>query len=69
MATYKQIQDYIQNEYGRIVKTCWIADVKEKHNIITRVSPNRISLDKRAYPCPEKYKGIIEEAFSHFGMI
>jgi hypothetical protein len=69
MATYKQIQEYIKNKHGVTVKTCWIAHVKEMNNIVTRVSPNRISNKNRLYPCPKKYIADIEEAFSHFGMI
>jgi len=29
MATYKEVQEYIKKKYGFIVKTCWIAHVKE----------------------------------------
>ena len=69
MATYKEIQEYIKNKYKVTIKTCWIADVKEKYNLITRNAPNRISQSKRMHPCPIKHLAKIEEAFRHFKMI
>ena len=69
MATYKEIQEYVKNKYKVTIKTCWIADIKEKNNLITRNAPNRISQNKRMYPCPVKHKVKIEEAFKHFKMI
>lgn len=67
--TYKQIQDYIKEKYHCSVKTCWIADMKEKCGIITRTAPNRISEEKRVHPCPEIHKDKIIESFQYFGMI
>ena len=69
MATYKKIQEYIQENFGQSVKTCWIADMKEIHGLSKRVASNRISLNSKVYPCPEEKKTIISEAFKHFGMI
>jgi len=28
-ATYSEIQQYVKSKYGKVVKTCWIAHVKE----------------------------------------
>lgn len=69
MATYQEIQSYIKSKYNCSVKTCWIADMKEKSGIHTRFAPNRISRDERVSPCPEIHEGKILEAFKHFGMI
>ena len=69
MATYKEIQNYVK-EYHRInVKTCWIAHMKEKFGLLTKIAPNRKDKNSRVKPCPQKYEGFIEEAFRHFGII
>ena len=69
MATYKEIQNYVKTKYRVSIKPCWIADMKEKHKIITRVAPNRISLHKRVYPCPIQHEKKIEEALKYYNMI
>lgn len=69
MATYKEIQSYIKSQYNCSVKTCWIADMKEKSGIRTRLAPNRISRDKRVSSCPEIHEEKILESFRYFGMI
>jgi hypothetical protein len=40
MGTYKEIQEDIHKRYGRTVKTCWIAHVKELNGLKPRSSPN-----------------------------
>ena len=69
MATYKEIQNYIKEKHGLSVKTCWIADAKEKLGLDVKVSKNRISENERKYPCPSAKLGLIKEAFTHFNMI
>ncbi len=69
MATYKQIQDEVRNHDGLVVKSCWIAHVKELNGLETRQSPNRISPGRRAHPCPEKIRPIIVEAMKQLGML
>ena len=69
MATYKEIQEYIRNEKGYVVKTCWIAHTKSICGIHTRKAANRIDSNSRVYPCPEDKVEDIKEAFRHFGMI
>ncbi len=69
MATYKEIQEYVKNNYKVSIKTCWIADIKEKYNLITKTAPNRISQSKRMHPCPIKHQAKIEEAFKYYKMI
>jgi hypothetical protein len=69
MATYRQIQDDIRERHGRLVKTCWIAHVKELHGLHPRVAPNRISPSERQAPCPPEWQPVIEESMRRFGMI
>ena len=69
MATYKDIQTYVKNENGYVVKTCWIAHMKELHGLKPRVSARRISPDKRVHPCPENKQADILAAFKHFEMV
>lgn len=69
MATYDQVQEYVRAHYGRTVKTCWIAHVKELNGLPVRTAPNRFSLESRENPCPDRFRPMIEEAMRHFGMI
>jgi len=69
MATYKEIQIYVKEKYGVGLKTCWIADMKEKSGIVTRKAPNRISESERVFPCPTQHQEKIRDAFKHFHMI
>jgi hypothetical protein len=69
MATYKQIQKYVKNEFGISVKTCYIAHVKEICGLPLRMAHNRFSPQERQYPCPEDKIDKIKKAFRHFGMI
>ena len=62
MATYKEIQAYIKEQNGTIIKTCWIAHVKEINGLIKQ------NLNRK-YPCPNNKIQIIEDAFKNFGMI
>jgi len=70
MATYVQIIDYVWREFGvKIHHTCWIADVKARHGLTTRLAPNRQSARQRVVPCPPSKVPTIEAALRHFGMI
>lgn len=69
MATYRQIQDDIKKRHGRVVKTCWIAHVKELNGLNPRKAPNRISSSKREVPCPIAVRPIIEASMRRLGMI
>jgi len=68
MATYDQIINYVRENYGYTVSTCWIADIKEQHGLTVRRSWNRQG-NGRANPCPETKREGIERAMRHFGMI
>ncbi|MGF7184101.1 hypothetical protein GGQ84_000181 [Desulfitispora alkaliphila] len=69
MSTYKQLQQWVKENYGFLPKSCWIADVKEKHGIIIRKAPNRHDESKRGNPCPENKVKPIEEAFKYYRLI
>lgn len=69
MATYKEIQEYIKQENGYTAKTCWIAHMKELHGLKPKISPRRISVDKRVHPCPESKQADVLAAFKHFKMV
>lgn len=69
MATYRQIQNDIRVRHGRVVKTCWIAHVKELNGLSPRTAPNRRSPNVREEPCPASVRRIIEQSMRRFGMI
>lgn len=68
MATYKEIQNYIKEKYRFSVKTCWIADIKNRFGLITRSAPNRKG-EQRVHPCPKNKEVYIIEALKYFKMI
>ncbi|MCK5534065.1 hypothetical protein KAI68_03030 [bacterium] len=67
MSTYKQIQEWVRENFRFTVQTCWIADVKEKNGLEPRRAANRV--DGRKNPCPQDKEEPIKKAFEHFGMI
>jgi hypothetical protein len=67
--TYKNIQAWVKSQTGRSVKTCWIADAKEKFGLKPRVAHNRKHPDRRLDPCPEDLLDILRRAFEHFNML
>jgi hypothetical protein len=69
LATYKRIQKYIKERHRLSVKTCWIADAKEKLGLEVIASKNKILENGRKYPCPSAKLSLIKEAFMHFYMI
>ena len=69
MATYAQIQEDVKARYGKSIKTCWIAHVKELNGLKPRKAPNRISSQKRAIPCPPDVRPIIEDSMRRFKML
>lgn len=69
MPTYKQIQDRVKSDYGRVPKSCWIAHCKEMAGLPVRRAPNRQS-NARMVPCENAgMREAIFSAFKHFGMI
>jgi len=69
MATYKQIRNDVRTRHNRVVTTCWIAHVKELNALAPRPAPNRQSLMRRVYPCPDEVRVWIEESMRRFGML
>jgi len=69
MATYKQIQEHVRGQTGRVPKTCWIAHVMADEGLPMRIAPNRFSETERQNPCPPERRPAILAALQHFGMI
>ena len=69
MATYKEIQAYIKKQNGFVVKSCWIAHIKDICGLSPKISPNRRDVNVRQIPCPDEKIEIIKAAFRHFKMI
>ena len=69
-ATYKEIQDWVQEKYGFHVTNLNIAQAKQKHGIIERENYNKPkSSDNKQPGCPEEKVKAIEHAMRHFQMI
>ncbi len=69
-ATYKEIQDWVQEKYGFHVANLNIAQVKQKYGLIEREKYNKSkSPDSRQPGCPEEKVKAIEDAMRHFQMI
>jgi hypothetical protein len=68
MATYKQIQTWVKQNYGFVPETCWIADVKSQAGLPMQIAPNRKGVE-RVKPCPPEKMESIRAALRHFGMI
>ena len=69
-ATYKEIEEWVQEHYGFHVTNLNIARVKQKHGIIERENYNKPkSEDSRQPGCPEEKVKAIEGALRHFQMI
>ena len=68
MPTYKDIQNDIINHGGTLVKTCWIAHVKEQNHLTLRKAPNRKSRSRK-HPCPTSKRSIIEKSMRRLGIL
>lgn len=68
-ATYKEIEEYVQNKYGLHVTNLYIAQVKREFGMIERINYN-VGEGKNRVPkvTPEKREAIIE-ALKYFQMI
>ena len=69
-ATYKEIEEWVQENYGFHVTNLNIAQVKQKHGIIERENYNKPKSENSRQPgtTPEKVK-VITEALKYFKMI
>ena len=69
-ATYKEIQNWVQEKYGFHVTNLNIAQVKQKHGIIERENYNKPKSENSKQPgCQEEKVKAIEDAMRHFQMI
>ncbi len=69
-ATYKEIEEWVQEHYGFHVTNLNIAQVKQKHGIIERENYNKPKSENSRQPgCPEEKVKAIEDALKHFQMI
>ena len=68
MATYKEIQAWVKQNYGFVPETCWIADVKSQSGLPMQKAPNRKDAE-RVKPCPPEKVVSIPVALRHFGVI
>lgn len=69
-ATYKEIQNWVQEHHGFHVTNLNIAQVKQKHGIIERENYNKAKSAYSKQPgCPEEKVKAIEDAMRHFQMI
>ena len=69
-ATYKEIQDWVQEKYGFHVTNLYIAQVKQKYGLIERENYNKPKSPNSRQPgCPEEKVKAIEDAMRHFQMI
>lgn len=66
MATYKEIQKWVQKKYGWKPETCHIAHCKELKGLPTSRAWNRDGDRKKT--CPQKKQEPIFCAFQHFKM-
>ena len=69
-ATYKAIQDCIENKYGFKVHTAYIAEVKRDLGLPMYDAPNAVDelKDPQRHPTQEKIDAI-KDALKHFGII
>lgn len=69
-ATYEEIREWVQQNYGFHVTNLNIAQVKQKHGIIERENYNKPkSPDSKQPGCSEEKVKAIEDAMRHFQMI
>ena len=65
--SYKQAQELFKKRYGKIAKTCWIADIKNEHAKTSGPSPNRQGDYK--YPCPKSERANLAKILQELKMI
>lgn len=69
IATYKQIKDYIEEQFGYTPRSTWIAHAKEIYGLNPKMAATRRSADERINPCPQEKKDNLRQAFEHFEML
>ena len=69
-ATYNEIRDYVWEHYQLKVSNLYIAQVKQKHDIIERENYHKAKNENAKQPqCPKEKEDAIVEALKHFQMI
>lgn len=69
-ATYEEIREWVQENYGFHVTNLNIAQVKRKHGLDLRENFNKPkSPDSRQPGCPDEKVKAIEEALKYYQMI
>ena len=68
LVTYEKAQIIYKKRHGKIVKTCWIADVKRKYGKTKHQSWNRIG-KKPKHPCPVNILPNLEKILKELHMI
>lgn len=69
-ATYSEIKQYVLEKYGLKVSSLYIAQIKQKYDIIEREHYNISKKeDARVPQCPKEKEDAITDALKHFKMI
>ncbi|WP_044959697.1 hypothetical protein [Butyrivibrio sp. WCD2001] len=68
-ATYAEIREFIQKEYGVRVTNLYIAQVKDKLGFDKRENYRVGSGENHVPQCPPEKEKVIIDAFKHFNMI
>ncbi len=69
-ATYQKIKAYVQEKHGLKVPSLYVAQVKQKCDIIERVNYNPPKSENSRQPkCPPEKEKAIREVLEHFRMI
>ena len=69
-ASYRELKEWILQEYGVKVSSLYIAQMKDKCGIIERECYNKPKTEGNRVPkCPLEKEEIIMAAFKHFGMV
>jgi len=66
--TYKEAGQLYRKYYGKVVQTCWIADVLRSHGKTRHKAWNRIG-EKPMKPCPEDVRPKLERVLKELRMI
>lgn len=68
--SYKKVQAEYRQRHGDdpVIQTCWIADVKERHDATRGPAPNRKG-EKLAKPCPPDIFPKLEALMIELGVI
>ncbi|MBQ9031919.1 MAG: RNA methyltransferase [Parasporobacterium sp.] len=68
-ASYREIKEWIMDQYGVSVSSLYVAKVKRKHGLIERENYNKGEEGHRIPVCPPEKEKLIEEALRHFRML